>query len=174
MKLAILGGGGFRVPLVYRALLDEHGRLAGPGTGRDEHLAFRRDGCLLLRAVWGIAGEIAGRLPVGFVLVDAADVEAGHDVVNTYRENRQDSWWRLQVSKWHNKIRALMMPKLEMQDEGCMLRAYRRNIVDLMSATGESTTYGDGTGENAARIAHEKEGACCVPQQAGKPASKCC
>lgn len=70
-----------------------------------------------------------------------AAMEAGHDVVNTYRENRQDSWWRLQVSKWHNYIRAWMMPKLKMRDEGCMLRAYHRHIVDLMAATGESTTF---------------------------------
>lgn len=68
-------------------------------------------------------------------------MENGHDVVNTYRENRQDSWWRLQVSKWHNRMRAWMMPKLIMQDEGCMLRAYRRPIVDLMASTGESTTF---------------------------------
>lgn len=68
-------------------------------------------------------------------------IEAGHDVVNTFRLNRQDSWWRLQVSKWHNKIRAFMMPKLQMQDEGCMLRAYHRNIVDLMASTGESSTF---------------------------------
>jgi undecaprenyl-phosphate 4-deoxy-4-formamido-L-arabinose transferase len=70
-----------------------------------------------------------------------AAMEAGHDVVNTYRENRQDSWWRLKVSKWHNQIRAWMMPKLKMQDEGCMLRAYQRHIVDLMVSTGESTTF---------------------------------
>lgn len=70
-----------------------------------------------------------------------AAMEAGHDVINTYRQDRQDSWWRLQVSKWHNHIRAWMMPKLKMRDEGCMLRAYRRNIVDLMAATGESTTF---------------------------------
>jgi undecaprenyl-phosphate 4-deoxy-4-formamido-L-arabinose transferase len=68
-------------------------------------------------------------------------MEAGHDVVNTYREARQDSWWRLQVSKWHNRIRAWMMPKLVMKDEGCMLRAYHRDIVDLMAATGETTTF---------------------------------
>jgi undecaprenyl-phosphate 4-deoxy-4-formamido-L-arabinose transferase len=68
-------------------------------------------------------------------------MEKGHDVVNTYRENRQDSVWRLQFSKWHNYIRARMMPKLKMQDEGCMLRAYRRNIVDLMASTGESSTF---------------------------------
>jgi undecaprenyl-phosphate 4-deoxy-4-formamido-L-arabinose transferase len=70
-----------------------------------------------------------------------AAMEAGHDVVNTYRENRQDSFWRLQVSKWHNRLRAMMMPKLKMQDEGCMLRAYHRNIVDLMASTGESSTF---------------------------------
>ena len=29
-----------------------------------------------------------------------------------------------------------MMPRLKI-DEGCMLRAYRRNIVDLMAATGK-------------------------------------
>jgi len=30
--------------------------------------------------------------------------------------------------------------------------------------TGESTTYGDGTGERDARVAHEKQNACCAPQ----------
>lgn len=70
-----------------------------------------------------------------------AAMEAGHDVVNTHREGRQDSFWRLAVSRLHNKIRAWMMPKLKMKDEGCMLRAYRRDIVDLMAATGETTTF---------------------------------
>lgn len=68
-------------------------------------------------------------------------MEAGHDVVNTHRMDRQDSWWRLKVSKWHNQLREWMMPKLKMKDEGCMLRAYRRNIVDLMASTGESSTF---------------------------------
>jgi catechol 2,3-dioxygenase-like lactoylglutathione lyase family enzyme len=41
--------------------------------------------------------------------------------------------------------------------------------------TGESITYGDGTGENTARIAHEKQGACCAPQAVPtKTASACC
>ena len=70
-----------------------------------------------------------------------AAMEAGHDVVNTYRQDRQDNWWRLFVSKMHNKMRAWMMPKLKMEDEGCMLRAYRRDIVDLMASTGEATTF---------------------------------
>ena len=43
--------------------------------------------------------------------------------------------------------------------------------------TGESITYGDGTGENTARLAHEMQAACCVPQAAVAPApaaSACC
>src|SRR5579859_7001035 len=39
---------------------------------------------------------------------------------------------------------------------------------------GESTVYGDGSGENTARIAHEKASACCAPQPTAKPASACC
>lgn len=70
-----------------------------------------------------------------------AAMEAGHDVVNTHRLDRQDSWWRLKVSKWHNQIREWMVPKLKMEDEGCMLRAYHRRIVDLMASTEESTTF---------------------------------
>jgi predicted enzyme related to lactoylglutathione lyase len=40
--------------------------------------------------------------------------------------------------------------------------------------TGESITYGDGTGENTARVAHEKQGACCEPQAAAAPAPAAC
>jgi catechol 2,3-dioxygenase-like lactoylglutathione lyase family enzyme len=35
--------------------------------------------------------------------------------------------------------------------------------------TGESTDYGDGTGERGARLAHEQS--CCAPQVAAKPAA---
>lgn len=70
-----------------------------------------------------------------------AAIEKGHDVVNAYRQERQDHWFRLLFSKLHNKIRAKIMPKLHMRDEGCMLRAYRRQIVDLVAATGEAVTF---------------------------------
>lgn len=68
-------------------------------------------------------------------------IEAGHDVVNTHRLGRKDHWLRCIISNSHNKIRSWMMPKLKMKDEGCMLRAYRRQIVDLMAKTQESTTF---------------------------------
>src|ERR1700750_603906 len=40
--------------------------------------------------------------------------------------------------------------------------------------TGESTNYGDGTGENRARVAHESESGGCVAQPAAKQSTPCC
>jgi len=51
---------------------------------------------------------------------------------------------------------------------------------ETFHTTGESTNYGDGTGERAARVAHEKPSAnaasCCAPQPEPLPAkaSACC
>jgi catechol 2,3-dioxygenase-like lactoylglutathione lyase family enzyme len=45
---------------------------------------------------------------------------------------------------------------------------------ETFHTTGESTVYGDGSGENATRVAHEKQDACCAPQTVTKPASACC
>jgi catechol 2,3-dioxygenase-like lactoylglutathione lyase family enzyme len=45
---------------------------------------------------------------------------------------------------------------------------------ETFHTTGESTTYGDGTGEREARVAHTREGACCVPEAAAKQTSACC
>lgn len=68
-------------------------------------------------------------------------MEEGYDVVSGYRQKRQDVFWRKWVSRIYNKVRAKIMPKLTMKDQGCMLRAYRRRIVDLMVAGNESTTF---------------------------------
>lgn len=70
-----------------------------------------------------------------------AAIEQGHDVVGGYRQNRQDSRWRLTVSKLHNMLRTRIAPQLDMKDEGCMLRAFKRNIVDLMVSSQEASTF---------------------------------
>jgi predicted enzyme related to lactoylglutathione lyase len=44
---------------------------------------------------------------------------------------------------------------------------------ETFHTTGESTVYGDGSGENQARIAHEKATACCTPQTP-QTKSACC
>jgi predicted enzyme related to lactoylglutathione lyase len=53
---------------------------------------------------------------------------------------------------------------------------------ETFHTTGESTVYGDGTGENRARVVHEKEfakhseeqSACCAPSAPQKQSSACC
>ncbi|OGT22457.1 MAG: UDP-4-amino-4-deoxy-L-arabinose-oxoglutarate aminotransferase [Gammaproteobacteria bacterium RIFCSPHIGHO2_02_FULL_42_13] len=71
-----------------------------------------------------------------------AAIDEGHDVVNSFRLNRQDHIWRKFVSKAHNIIRKKITPaRIKMEDEGSMLRAYRRNIVKQMTATGEKSTF---------------------------------
>jgi undecaprenyl-phosphate 4-deoxy-4-formamido-L-arabinose transferase len=68
-------------------------------------------------------------------------IEEGYDVVGGYRQNRRDIFWRKLFSKLHNKIRKKIMPNFVMKDQGCMLRAYKRYIVDLMISSGESNTF---------------------------------
>ncbi len=67
--------------------------------------------------------------------------QQGHDVVGGYRMDRQDSTWRLYASRWHNKIREKIAPSLKMKDEGCMLRAYSKKVVDAMVSTKETSTF---------------------------------
>ena len=44
---------------------------------------------------------------------------------------------------------------------------------ETFHTTGESTVYGDGSGENQARIAHQKQSACCAPSPAPKTTACC-
>lgn len=67
-------------------------------------------------------------------------VESGHDVVGGYRRNRQDTFFRKYASKVINGIRA-KITNIRMKDQGCMLRAYRRNIVENIVASGETSTF---------------------------------
>lgn len=67
-------------------------------------------------------------------------VEAGHDYVGGYRKNRQDNWFRRYASKLNNKIR-FKISKIRMDDQGSMLRAYKRNIVETMVASKEAAPF---------------------------------
>jgi len=69
-----------------------------------------------------------------------AAVAAGHDVVGGYRRLRQDSPFRRYASRMLNRIRE-STTKIIMRDQGCMLRAYRRDIVQHITAMQESSTF---------------------------------
>jgi undecaprenyl-phosphate 4-deoxy-4-formamido-L-arabinose transferase len=68
------------------------------------------------------------------------EVEAGHDVVGTIREHRQDSFFRLIASRIVN-ITTNRMTGMHMSDYGCMLRAYHRNVIENINRCKESTTF---------------------------------
>ena len=69
-----------------------------------------------------------------------AAIEAGHDAVGGYRKDRQDNVFRRYASRLINAFRA-RITHIRMRDQGCMLRAYHRRIVDLIAASGETTTF---------------------------------
>jgi len=69
-----------------------------------------------------------------------AAIEAGHDVVGGYRKDRKDTFFRKYASKIINGMRA-RITNIRMRDQGCMLRAYRRGIVENIVASGETSTF---------------------------------
>ena len=69
-----------------------------------------------------------------------AAIEAGHDVVGGYRKDRRDTFFRKQASRIINGIRA-KITNIRMRDQGCMLRAYRKNIIDNIVASEETSTF---------------------------------
>ena len=67
-------------------------------------------------------------------------VDAGHDYVGGFRLNRQDSLFRTVASKLINVVRS-RTTNIEMTDQGCMLRAYRRPIIDAIVRSGAINTF---------------------------------
>lgn len=66
--------------------------------------------------------------------------EGDYDVVGTIRKERKDSFFRTFPSRIINGM-TRKMTKVNMSDWGCMLRAYRRNIVDRMVNCHEHSTF---------------------------------
>ncbi|HET7586766.1 MAG TPA: glycosyltransferase [Gammaproteobacteria bacterium] len=69
-----------------------------------------------------------------------AKLDEGYDYVGTIRRDRHDSAWRRVASKLMNRIRH-RVTKVRMTDQGCMLRAYDRQVVDAINATREINTF---------------------------------
>jgi undecaprenyl-phosphate 4-deoxy-4-formamido-L-arabinose transferase len=66
--------------------------------------------------------------------------EEGYDVVGSVRANRQDSWFRKTASRLINLMIQRSTGKA-MGDYGCMLRAYRRQVVEAMLHCHERSTF---------------------------------
>jgi len=68
------------------------------------------------------------------------EYQKGHDLVGTIRVGRQDTLFRKQASKLVNRM-TRRMSGIKLQDFGCMLRGYSRDIVKLIAARGEMGTF---------------------------------
>jgi undecaprenyl-phosphate 4-deoxy-4-formamido-L-arabinose transferase len=69
-----------------------------------------------------------------------AKMDEGHDYVGTVRSERQDTAFRRHASRLMNAVRE-RITRIHMTDQGCMLRAYSRGIVDTVNACREINTF---------------------------------
>jgi undecaprenyl-phosphate 4-deoxy-4-formamido-L-arabinose transferase len=69
-----------------------------------------------------------------------AAMDAGADYVGGVRRTREEAWWRRTASRLMNRLRE-RITRIRMTDQGCMLRAYGRDIVDAVAAAREVSTF---------------------------------
>jgi undecaprenyl-phosphate 4-deoxy-4-formamido-L-arabinose transferase len=69
-----------------------------------------------------------------------AKMREGYDYVGSIRRDRQDSAWRTHASQIMNRVRE-KITHIKMTDQGNMLRAYGRNVIDLINQCSEVNTF---------------------------------
>lgn len=67
-------------------------------------------------------------------------INEGYDYVGSIRDGRKDNFFRTYASLFINKVRSLIT-NIVMTDQGCMLRAYSREIVDEIARLQETSTF---------------------------------
>ncbi|GAA4329376.1 glycosyltransferase [Variovorax defluvii] len=72
------------------------------------------------------------------LLIQAMD--SGHDYVGSIRRDRQDAAWRDWASRAMNRLRH-RITGIAMTDQGCMMRGYSREIVQLINRCNEMNTF---------------------------------
>ncbi len=93
-----------------------------------------------------------------------AKMREGYDYVGTYRRTRRDSAFRRFASRMMNAFRE-RITDIRMTDQGCMLRAYGRGVVDAINRSPEVNTFIPALAYTYARrpteieVAHEQRAA---------------
>jgi undecaprenyl-phosphate 4-deoxy-4-formamido-L-arabinose transferase len=83
-------------------------------------------------------------------------IDAGNEVVGTWRENRHDPLLRRLASALINRATSATVG-VHMRDYGCMLRAYRRDIVEQIVECNEHSLFIPALANTLARRATELE-----------------
>jgi hypothetical protein len=111
--------------------------------------------------------------------ISARGREAGLDHLGIQVEDAEE------LQQVYSRLRATGGDVIEQGQTSCCYAKSEKSWIhdpagiawETFLTTGESINYGDGTGENTARVAHEKQGSCCAPQTTVAPAptaSACC
>jgi undecaprenyl-phosphate 4-deoxy-4-formamido-L-arabinose transferase len=93
-----------------------------------------------------------------------AKMDEGFDYVGGVRQSRQDPWLRRKMSRAMNAVRE-RITRIRMTDQGCMLRAYSRDIVQTINDCREVSTFIPALAYSFARnpgeveVAHEERAA---------------
>ncbi len=69
-----------------------------------------------------------------------AKMDEGYDYIGSIRKQRNDSWWRHFASRAMNNLRE-RITHIKITDQGCMLRAYDRGVVDAINSCKEVNTF---------------------------------
>lgn len=69
-----------------------------------------------------------------------AKMREGYDYVGTIRRMRQDTAFRRYASRLMNQLRE-RSTRIRITDQGCMMRAYSRSVVDAINSCQEVNTY---------------------------------
>jgi hypothetical protein len=100
--------------------------------------------------------------------------QAGLDHLGIQVESKDE------LDEVYARLRKAGAPVTEQGETACCYAKSEKSWIDdpagiaweTFHTTGESTNYGDGSGERVARVAHAK--ACCAPDAAAASASPCC
>ncbi len=69
-----------------------------------------------------------------------AKMDEGFDYIGSIRKQRNDSWWRHVASRAMNNFRE-RITHIKITDQGCMLRAYDRSIIEAINSCKEVNTF---------------------------------
>ena len=69
-----------------------------------------------------------------------AKMDEGYDCVGSIRRQRRDTAFRRLASRLTNRLRE-RITRIRMEDQGCMLRAYSRDIVNAINSCTEANTF---------------------------------
>ncbi len=108
--------------------------------------------------------------------ISARGREAGLDHLGIQVEDPAE------LQQVHARLRIAGGNVLEQGQTACCYAESEKSWIDdpagiaweTFLTTGESIHYGDGSGENEARIAHARQSACCAPEAKPASASACC